>query len=345
MEYHELESRLRGAIRENLSPDEFAELALKVFRFQRERNSPYRAYCERQDIPPTLDDWTQIPAVPQTIFKRYELRSFPVGETNAIFHTSGTTGEGYGRHFFHSLSLYRAAALAGFRALGLPRLRQISLIAPPAEAPHSSLSRMMEFLAEETETRIEVMTARGLDLPALEAAVTASGEPVLLLGTALAFLHWVQAIEASGRTIVLPPGSVIFETGGYKGSGETFTRAQIYARLEASLHVPARSIVNEYGMTETSSQFYAWGDGEPHAGGPWVRARIVDPESGREAAIGETGLIQVYDLANLGSVLAVETRDLAVRREKGFQLAGRDPAALPRGCSRPAGELLAKSNP
>ena len=99
-------------------------------------------------------------------------------------------------------------------------------------------------------------------------------------------------------------------------------------------------MINEYGMTELSSQFYTRGLGRPHEGPPWVRAVVIDPETGDEAAVGETGVLRIFDLANLGSVLAVETQDLAVRRERGFELLGRDPAALPRGCSRAADERM-----
>ena len=52
-------------------------------------------------------------------------------------------------------------------------------------------------------------------------------------------------------------------------------------------------------------------------------------------------MVRLFDLANLGSVLAIQTQDLAVAREDGtFELLGRDPAALPRGCSRAADEML-----
>jgi hypothetical protein len=71
-----------------------------------------------------------------------------------------------------------------------------------------------------------------------------------------------------------------------------------------------------------------------------MRAIAVDPGTGLEVADGETGLLRIYDLANLGSVLAIQTRDLAVRRGGDFELLGRDPAALPRGCSRSADEML-----
>ena len=70
---------------------------------------------------------------------------------------------------------------------------------------------------------------------------------------------------------------------------------------------------------------------------PWARARIVSPENGRETAEGETGLIQAYDLANVRSVMAIQTEDLAVRRGEGFELIGRAASAEPRGCSLMAG--------
>lgn len=66
---------------------------------------------------------------------------------------------------------------------------------------------------------------------------------------------------------------------------------------------------------------------------PWARTQIVSPETGREVAEGETGLIRIFDLANVRSVLAIQTEDLGVRRGAGFELLGRAALAEPRGCS------------
>jgi len=66
---------------------------------------------------------------------------------------------------------------------------------------------------------------------------------------------------------------------------------------------------------------------------PWARARIVSPETGLEVGEGETGLIRVFDLANVWSVMAIQTEDLGVRRGEGFELIGRAVEAEPRGCS------------
>ena len=56
-------------------------------------------------------------------------------------------------------------------------------------------------------------------------------------------------------------------------------------------------------------------------------------------ALGETGLLEVIDLANVRSVLAVRTADLAIRHEDGFELIGRAKQSEPRGCSLNASNL------
>ena len=44
-------------------------------------------------------------------------------------------------------------------------------------------------------------------------------------------------------------------------------------------------------------------------------------------------MLRHYDLANRGSVMAVETEDLGRAKGEGFELLGRAPGAVIRGCS------------
>jgi hypothetical protein len=90
-----------------------------------------------------------------------------------------------------------------------------------------------------------------------------------------------------------------------------------------------------------------WGEGEQNAPRatalqsssrayrfpPWARVQIISPETGREVGEGETGLIRVFDLANVYSVMAIQTEDLGTRYNDGFTLVGRAALAEPRGCS------------
>lgn len=354
-DYAELEERLADVIageRDTIDA-EFSALAGEIYRFQHRTNAPYRAYCEALGTPSEIADWRDIPAAPQAAFKRFDLRAgFDAAETVKTFRTSGTTGEGYGQHHFRSLRLYEAAILHGWRHAALPTGRPQIVLAPSAaQAPTSSLSHMFQTLARVAlaNEQHNVFSIRdGLDVPrflSLAEGFRRDARPVLLLGTALAFLHLFEALEKrGGGPCVLPAGSTALETGGYKGSGRTLSKSELYAGFTRWLDLPVDGVVNEYGMTELSSQCYTRGLGRPHLAPSWLRALVIDPETGRPAAPGQTGILRLFDLANLGSVLCVQTQDLAVAHNdcgRAFTLLGRDPAALPpRGCSRAADEML-----
>jgi len=138
--------------------------------------------------------------------------------------------------------------------------------------------------------------------------------------------------------VELPPGSRVMETGGYKNRSRVLPKAELHALITGRLGVPRENIICEYGMSELSSQAYDTPRPAPNAPRlfrfpPWARVQMVSPETGREAAEGETGLIRIFDLANVFSVAAIQTEDLGVRRGDGFELIGRAQLAEPRGCS------------
>jgi hypothetical protein len=258
------------------------------------------------------------------------------------FLTSGTTGESRGSHHFFDTRLYECSVQSGWARLGLASWTQFVLLANEAEAPWSSLSHMLLALGMKVGSQRYFINADGrLCFEELEKALEEkieAAEPLALLGTALVFLNFFE--QLGRRRFILPAGSYAMETGGYKGSSREIPKPELYAMFGESLGLVPDDIINEYSMTELSSQFYTRGLGRAHEGGPWVRAIVINPETGNEAAVGETGVLRIFDLANLGSVLAIETQDLAIRRECGFELLGRDPGALPRGCSRVADERM-----
>jgi acyl-coenzyme A synthetase/AMP-(fatty) acid ligase len=319
--------------------DKFEPLALKIFEYQRRENLPYRRYCEFLETPQQIVSWKRIPAVPQQAFKRSELRSFPAEQTGAEFHTSGTTGEGRGKHLFLSLRLYEAAVQRGWDFFGLPRQRFMLLMQHPDDAPFSSLCRMGGFLAGFRRECFLVMKNGCLDLDRLREGFNDRERPVTLFGTALAFLNLFE--QAPDLQLKMPPGSIAMETGGFKGSGRDVRKNELYELFSRHLGISTDSIWNEYGMTELTSQFYSNGISCPHRAPPWMKFLIIDPNTNEEVFPGEVGLLRIVDLANLWSVLAVQTQDLALARaDGGFLLLGRDPAALPRGCSRAMDELM-----
>jgi hypothetical protein len=242
-----------------------------------------------------------------------------------------------GRHEFEHLELYEASIIAGWRQLGLPEISNAWFLSQtPAIAPESSLVHMFEVLEREVKGDGHWMIdesarihSEGMD----------SGKQVQLFSTALALLRWME----TGNRTTLPEGSWVFETGGYKGLRESLAPEAFREQVSEFLGIPANRILNEYSMTELSSQFYRWPDEEAHRGPEWTRIRVIDPESGQPAANGRPGYLEIVDLANLGSVAAIRTQDLAIATGNSeFILLGRDPGALPRGCSRSADDLLQK---
>jgi hypothetical protein len=139
------------------------------------------------------------------------------------------------------------------------------------------------------------------------------------------------------------------ETGGYKGRTRALPKPELHRLITNALGVLPSRIVCEYGMSELSSQAYdcaasALPD-QPRLFRfpPWCRAVVVSPETGAEVREGETGLLRVFDLANVWSVMALQTEDLAVRRGDGFELLGRASWAEARGCSLLPGDPVAET--
>lgn len=333
----------------------FETLALRVFRHQFEANSVFRGFCEgRGATPDTVASWADVPPVPVAAFKALDLACGPPEAAEVVFRTSGTTSRGTrrGTHYVPDVSLYRASLLPTFRTYLLPdveRLRFVSLIPSPDEAPDSSLSFMVGAAAEHHATDVRwVVDAEGtIDDGGLDAALTEARDlnaPVLLLGTAFAFVH---ALELEGPGLgEIPEGSRIMETGGFKGRVREIPKEELYARLVRRTGTPRHRIVNEYGMTELLSQLYepVLEEGSEAAGRhrppPWLRVRALDPVTLAPLPEGEEGLLAFFDLANAGSVCHVLTEDVGSVVDGDVRLVGRVVGAEPRGCSRAMDELM-----
>ncbi len=342
-----------------LTDEKFEVLALRVFRACFEAVPPYAAYCRARDrTPSAVEHWTEIPAVPTAAFKALRL-SAPGKPAERVFRTSGTTRgpERRGEHHVPDLALYRASLRPTFEAFLLPdgaRPRMLSLMPAPDVLPDSSLAFMIAdvmatFGAPGSAT---MASAGGVDFEALERAIVGGGatgdvaeadeRPVLLLGTTAAYIHWLDALARDGRKVRLPEGSRLMDTGGYKGAGRRVTPDALRQAYADRLGLPAHACVNEYGMTELLSQYYDSGlrdatrgvEAAPRKQGPpWLRTVAVEPETLAPLPAGQTGLLRHLDLANLGSVLAVQTEDLGRVDQRGVALEGRVPGATPRGCS------------
>jgi Acyl-protein synthetase, LuxE len=321
---------------------------------------------------PSFARWKKIPFVTTSAFKHFEYSAIPFEKRSTVFFSSGTTEQKPSRHFHNaeSLAVYEASLWTAFRqnffadAKSANRAAKlICLTPPPAQVPYSSLVHMFETVRQitceagasvffgKTDTDNSWILDFEASLKILQESV-AQNQPLLLVGTAFSFVHLLDFLAENDLKFQLPENSRVMETGGYKNRSRTMPKMELHALIKKILGVPRENIICEYGMSELSSQAYdsvanaamqtsrdAGISFAPTAANrsfhfpPWARVQIISPETGREVADGETGLIRIFDLANVFSVAAIQTEDLGIRRGDGFELIGRAQSAEARGCS------------
>ena len=334
--------------RGNESPPavEFNQLALGFIGFQFTQNKEYANLCQSEKrTPETVTRWEEIPALPTRAFKSFDITVLSEADRQTVFRSSGTTHSNRSRHNHNpaTLSVYETSLWSWFNehmvdeAVG----RLLFLFPKPSEAPESSLCQMMgavakreHFFAADALWRID----RQATIDFLHDATT-QNEPVTVLGTAFYFVHLLDFMEAKNVELRLPAGSAAMETGGYKGRSREVAKPELHRAIVERLGILPERILCEYGMCELSSQAYDGKLGQANPAPrlfrfpPWARACVVSPETLDEVAPGQAGLLEITDLANVGSALCVLTEDLAKRHEDGFELLGRAEIAESRGCS------------
>lgn len=346
-------------------PEPFDALACDLGRYQAAHSEGYARLCRARRVDPAaLASAADLPAVPTDAFKMTRVATFPPALTTKTFRTSGTTVGARGENHLRDVGTYEAAAVAFGRrwlARDLERRVPVVVLGPsPAQASDSSLVHMCESFVQAFGTTAPsastylVDESGIIDLGAFDERVAfalAANEPMLVLGTSFAFVHFIDAVGKD--SFVLPRGSRVMQTGGYKGRSREVPADVLRSDLARVFGVSARSIVGEYGMTELSSQFYErtlFDEASPlgvYAEPPWARVVPVDPDTLAPVADGEIGIAKIIDLMNVDGAVAVLTQDRVKRVGQGptagFELLGRAPGAPPRGCSIAIDELLGRA--
>ena len=176
------------------------------------------------------------------------------------------------------------------------------------------------------------MSGGNPDFAALLKDLKKERRQVLLLSTAFALKGFLDHLKEKRVFLKLKSGSRLMETGGFKGRAHEIPKKALYRLCASRLGILSINCVSEYGMTELSSQYYSTG-GRPFAAPAWMRAVVIDPRTGKECAGGRPGLLKHVDLANLGSVMAVQTEDRGRMKARGFEFLGRARGSEARGCS------------
>jgi hypothetical protein len=356
-ELHERVQRFARAC----SRESFDGLALDIARFQADAAPGFRRLLAARGG--ELRRVEDIPPVPSDAFRLARVATHPAELDIVRFHTSGTTGADRGTHVMRRTDTYEQLSLIFGRQALLPNNGGSSMVvvalAPAPTTPLSSslgymMARFMESFDGEPLAARWLLTEQGLDLAGLRHAIVAASQraqALLVLGTAFALVRLLD--ELNGARFPLPSGSVVMQTGGFKGKSREVSMVELRSQLSDALQLPATRIVGEYGMTELTSQLYeATVAGtelcalHPNAAPgvyfepPWLRVTPVDPVSLAPVAEGAAGLARFVDLGNIDSAVSVVTQDLVRRHQGGIQLLGRQSGAPARGCSLAIEALL-----
>lgn len=311
------------------SDEDFTPMALETFRYQYQHNPVYQAYAKtRGTVPETVKQLEDIPFLPIEFF-----RSHPVycGEAppQAVFFSSGTTATDRSRHRVADLNTYRHALLRGFtRFYGPPENFQFLALTPtPEQRPESSLVFMIQTLMDQS---LSPENGYFLTNPSgLTARLRQRRPPekkVMLIGLTHALLRFAEEYQGDYSPLI------VVETGGMKGLQQEITREELHGSLSSAFGV--EKIHSEYGMTELLSQAWSSHDGL-FATPPWMKVllrEVNDPFAW--AKTGQTGGINVVDLANRESCSFIATQDLGRFHPDGlFEVLGRFKSSDARGCS------------
>ena len=122
------------------------------------------------------------------------------------------------------------------------------------------------------------------------------------------------------------------ETGGMKGRRKELIREELHEVLSTSFGV--KSVHSEYGMTELLSQAYSKGNGIFETP-PWMKVLIRQQDDPFELVPkGQSGAIDLIDLANISSCGFIRTDDLGrVLNKSSFEVLGRLDVSDIRGCN------------
>lgn len=311
------------------STDDFNAVVKDLFHFQYENNPLYREFCRLilKNIAPSSD--TSIhPFLPIRFFKSNEVKTGQWKESQ-IFTSSGTTGTEISRHYVKNVELYEQSFLKGFRFFYGEPADYIFLALLPSylEREGSSLVYMCNRLIQLSGKKESGFFLNDTDrLKDVLIACEKTGQKTILIGVGFALLDLADEFSLSLKH------TLVMETGGMKGRKKEITREELHQRLKKSFLVDV--IHSEYGMTELFSQAYSKGNGIYHCP-PQMKVVITALNDPQEIlAPGNSGRINIIDLANIHSCAFIATDDLGKMNADGsFEVMGRIDNSDLRGCN------------
>jgi len=308
----------------------FRAFALEVFYYQARHTAVYRDYLAALGVKASsVRKLEQIPFLPIEFFKSHEV-IVEWKQAELVFESSGTSGTSPSFHHVPDASLYHKSFNTAFRQFyGDPHDYCILALLPAyMERSGSSLVYMMQHLITGSGHPDSGFYLHNLnELASLLRKRNEDRQDTLLLGASFALLDLAEQYPME-----LGDHITVMETGGMKGRHTEMIRSELHETLKTAFGL--QTIHSEYGMTELLSQAYSKGDGIFHCP-PWMKVLARDPNDPLSLLpAGQSGGINVIDLANLNSCSFIATSDLGKVYEDGsFEVLGRFDHSDIRGCN------------
>lgn len=307
----------------------FEQAALATFKHQALHCQVYKDFIGYLGIKPeNINSYLQIPFLPVSFFKNHQVMS-----TNAkpeiIFSSSGTTGQTQSKHYISDIKLYEQSFNLAFEQFygAIEDTCLLALLPSYLEREGSSLIYMIDSLLKQSKQEQSGYflhdTAKLYEtLNSLKKA----GQKTILIGVTYALMDFVDQFQ------IHFPELIVMETGGMKGKRKEMVREELHEALYTGFGI--NQVHSEYGMTELLSQAYSKGEGLFKCPS-WMKILLRDTSDPLVLAkTGQTGGINVIDLANMNSCSFIATQDLGKLHADGsFEVLGRFDDADIRGCN------------
>ncbi len=308
---------------------DFEKFALFSFKHQAKNNLVYKQFLSylNTDID-AIRSSKEIPFLPIQFFKSHKIIS-SVNTIQQVFSSSGTTGNLTSKHFVTDISIYEKSYLTAFEHFykNVEDYTILALLPSYLERDGSSLIYMVNDLIQKSKKPKSGFYLDNLsELKNILIDLDANEEPILLIGVSFALLDLVEHYNFKLKN------TIVMETGGMKGRRKELIRAELHNTLKKGFGID--NIHSEYGMTELLSQAYSKGNGIFEYP-PWMKIMVRDTEDALTLLPnGQTGGINIIDLANFNSCSFIATQDLGkTYADHTFEVLGRFDHSDIRGCN------------
>ncbi|MEO0898092.1 MAG: acyl transferase [Bacteroidota bacterium] len=299
----------------------FEDMADELWAYQKAHNPIMSEFVQKLG-------WKGQVSLPIEFFKAFPFKTGEF-EAEAIFQSSGTSGQSPSQHFVKDLNLYERNVIQGFKeAFAYQPYKILALLPSYLERNNSSLVHMVKTWIDDFG-----LPSSGFYLYNFEELKKAivegreAGEPMILIGVSFALLDFAEQ-----HPIQLPEDTLVIETGGMKGKKKELVREELHALLKKGLGV--EHIYSEYGMTEMMSQAYLGKNGRFI---PSSTLKVWTSDFHLQtipSKLGVSGRLHLIDLANVHSCAFIATDDIGRVYEDGsFEVLGRIDTSEMRGCN------------